>query len=64
MRFLKYICGWLIWHLKAGSWYLGLGFRLYFAIGLDRDFHHGEEDISRHFKCPFEREYMKYAEDH
>lgn len=61
MRWLKFLVGALIWHLRAGLWYCGLGFRLYFAIGLDRSVHPGEEhDWGRHFRCPIPRTYREH----
>ena len=38
MNVLRYLWGAFVWRLKAGLWYVGLGLRLWFAIGLDRDF--------------------------
>jgi len=61
LNVVKFVLGWLAWHIRAFGWYLTLGFRLYFAIGLDRDFHPGrEQDMSRHFKYQREKTYRKY----
>jgi hypothetical protein len=62
VRFLKYIGGWVAWHVKAGFWYAGLLFRLWFAIGLDRDFDHGSSDreVADTFKCPYPRNYREH----
>ena len=60
MKWVRFFGGWLGWHLRAGFWYLGLAFRLYFAVGLDRDFHPDREpDMSRHFRCPYPRSYRQ-----
>lgn len=50
--FLKFLAAWIGWHFKAFFWYIGLVFRLWFAIGLDHNFDHSDSDISRHFKYP------------
>ena len=60
MRVIRYAWGWLSWHLRAGLWYLKLGFRLYFAAGLDQDFDPSREDVSRHFRCPYPRAYRDH----
>ncbi len=61
MAWVRFAFGWLIWHIRAGWWYLTLGFRLYFAVGLDRDFHPSKDtDVGRHFRCPFERGYRAH----
>lgn len=62
MGYLQFITGAAIWYIRAGFWYMGLGFRLYFAIGLDRDFKPGEDDqdMKRHFVCPYERKYQRF----
>jgi len=60
MRFARFLFGWLVWHIRAGFWYLGLGFRLYFAAGLDQDFDPSRDDIGRHFRCPIPRGYRAY----
>ena len=62
MRYLRFLMGALIWRLRAGFWYLTLAFRLYFAIGLDRDFDPEKDgaDMSRHFKCPYPRDYRRH----
>ena len=61
MKLLKFGAGWLWWHLKAAAWYLALAFRLFFAVGLDRDFQPGEDqDMVRHFRYPAPRSYRRF----
>ena len=60
MNFLFFIWGWCTWHLRAGIWYAGLGFRLYFAVGLDRDFDARTTDVARQFRCPIKRDYRRF----
>lgn len=63
MRRWKYVLGWLSWHIRALFWYLTLGFRLYFAVGLDRDFNpESDQDMSQKFKYTREKTYRKYLE--
>ena len=63
MNYVRYFLGALVWRMRAGLWYIGLGFRLFFAIGLDSNYEHGsDEDLSRHFKCPIPRNYRKHLE--
>lgn len=64
MNVLKFVAGWLAWHVRAFFWYLTLGFRLYFAVGLDRDFNpDGEQNMGRHFRYGRKRTYRKYLKD-
>ena len=60
MALFKFALGWLLWRIRAGLWYVGLGFRLFFAVGLDRDYHPDRDDAARHFKCPIPRAYLRY----
>ncbi len=60
MKYLKFILGWIAWRFKAGAWYAGLAFRLYFAIGLDRDFNPGDDNVSREFKYPGKKSYRDH----
>ena len=62
MRFARYIGGWISWHFRAGFWYAGLLFRLWFAIGLDRDFDHNTSDreVANLFKCPYPKTYTRH----
>lgn len=47
--------------MRAAWWYLTLGFRLYFAIGLDRDFDPSQEDaVKDSFLCPIPRNYRRH----
>jgi len=62
LRYIKFLVGWLVWRLRAGVWYAALGFRLYFAIGLDRDFNPGDDNVAKEFKYPVEKNYRKYLE--
>lgn len=55
---VRYILGWIFWHMRAACWYIALAFRLFFSIGLDRGIHPGNEsDMMRHFICPYPRDY-------
>ncbi len=61
MNLIKYVIGWFVYRVKAGFWYLGLLMRLWFAIGLDRDFDHSkEEDVRKEFTYPAKKEYRRY----
>lgn len=58
MAWLRFTRGWLVWHVRAGWFYFKLALRLYFAVGLERDFHPGQgTDMGRHFKFPLRRNY-------
>lgn len=62
MNVLRYLWGALIWRIKAGFWYIGLALRLWFAIGLDRDFDPSkEENLKQMFKYPVPKHYRKYV---
>ena len=61
MNLLKFLFGWIAWHVRASFWYLTLGFRLYFAVGLDKDFNpDGDQDMSQYFKYKREKSYLNY----
>lgn len=60
MKYLRYALGAVIWHIRAGFWYLMLGLRLYFAAGLDQDFDPAKDDVGRHFICPIPRAYRAH----
>ena len=63
MKLIKFLWGWVTWHVRAGFWYLGLAFRLWFAVGLDRDYNHaGNEDPTKDFQCPIPRSYRTYLQ--
>jgi len=57
VRYVKYVLGALWWRVRAGWWYLRLGLRLYFAVGLDQDFDPAKDDVAKRFKCPIKRDY-------
>ena len=63
MNYLKFALGWFGWHLKAGFWYLGLAFRLFFSIGFDSNPNVGsseDNDVSQLFKYQGARSYRKH----
>lgn len=61
---IRYVSGWLVWHVRAFFWYVTLAFRLYFAVGLDRDFHPDrDQDMSKQFKYMRERTYLKHLKN-
>jgi hypothetical protein len=58
MKWLQYLSGAFVWRVKAGVWYTGLGLRLWFAIGLDRDFDPSkEESLEEMFRYPVPKSY-------
>ena len=63
MSYIRFFLGAVKWHFRAGFWYIGLGMRLFFAIGLDSNYDHGtDNDPARHFKCPIPRDYRKHLQ--
>ena len=62
MKILLYFWGAMAWHLRAALWYLQLGFRLYFAVGLDQDFDPAKDNTARHFQCPHPRHYRRHLQ--
>ena len=61
MNYVRFIFGWLVYRIKAAFWYMGLAFRLWFAIGLDRDFDHSkEENLAEEFKYPGKKTYRRH----
>ena len=60
-NWFRYLTGALTWRIRATFWYSGLIFRLWFAIGLDRDFDHSkEEDMQKMFSYPEPRAYRRF----
>lgn len=58
MNYLRYLWGAFTWRIKAFFWYCGLVFRLWFAIGLDRDFDPSkEENLKQMFRYPEPKSY-------
>lgn len=66
MRYLLFALGWLVWHIKAGFWYIGLAFRLFFAIGLDSNHQikqgASDEEMAELFRYKAPRSYRKHLE--
>lgn len=61
MNLLRYLWGAVVWRFKALFWYCGLIFRLWFAIGLDRDFDPSkEEDLKTMFRYPEPKSYRAH----
>jgi len=60
VKYLLFVLGAAYWHIRAGFWYVGLAFRLYFAVGLDKDYDPSNPDVSRYFRCPIERRYRRF----
>ncbi len=60
MSYVKYFLGAAWWRLRAGWWYLTLGLRLFFAVGLDQDFDPAKDEVGKRFRCPYRRNYRRY----
>lgn len=64
MRWVKYYAGAFWWYVCAGTWYLTLGFRLYFAFGLDQNFKGDREaQIKNMFTYKRPRAYRRHLDD-
>ncbi|CAM2007262.1 hypothetical protein [Acanthopleuribacter pedis] len=62
MHVVRYVIGWFVYRVKAGWWYFCLALKLWFAIGLDRDFDHTKDDeaVAREFSYPGKKEYRRH----
>ncbi len=60
---VKYLFGALVWHVRAGFWYMGLGLRLFFAVGLDQNFDPRKDDVAETFRCPIPRNYRRHWQE-